>query len=60
MHCYGDINGDGLYDDKDAILILRVFLELDDISLDLNKNYYDLNNDGVINAKDAGLVYKRN
>lgn len=57
-YSYGDINGDGLYDDKDAILILRVFLELDDINLELNKNYYDLNNDGVINAKDAGLVYK--
>ncbi len=57
-YSFGDLNGDGLHDDTDAILILRVFLELDEINVKLNKNYYDLNNDGVINAKDAGLVYK--
>lgn len=57
-YSYGDLNGDGLYDDTDALLILRVYLELDEINLELNKSYYDLNNDGVINAKDAGLVYK--
>lgn len=57
-YSYGDLNGDGLYDDKDAILILRVYLQLDEINLELNTNYYDLNKDGVINAKDAGLVYR--
>ena len=59
-YSFGDLNGDGLYDDSDAILILRVFLELDNINLELNTNYYDLNKDGVINAKDACLVYKMN
>ena len=59
-YSYGDINGDGKYDDKDAVLILKVYLQIDKINVELNKNYYDLNNDGVINAKDAGLVYKIN
>ncbi len=59
-YSFGDINGDGNYDDADAILILRVYLELDDINVELNKNYYDLNGDGVINAKDAVLVYTMN
>lgn len=59
-YSFGDLNGDGNYDDTDAILILRVFLELDEINVKLNKNYYDLNNDGVINAKDAAIVYKMN
>ena len=54
----GDVNGDGIYDDKDAILILRVYLELDEIDLSISKDYYDLNGDGVINVKDAALVYQ--
>lgn len=58
-YSYGDINGDGIYDDKDAILILRVYLKIDEININLDKSYYDLNNDGVINAKDAGMVYKQ-
>lgn len=54
----GDLNGDGLYDDNDAILILKVFLEIDEINAALNKSYYDLNSDGVINTKDALIVYE--
>lgn len=57
-YSFGDLNGDGNYDDTDAILILRVFLEIDEINVKLNKNYYDLNSDGVINVKDAAIVYK--
>ena len=58
-YSHGDINGDGIYDDKDAVLILRVYLQIDEINVELNQNYYDLNNDGIINAKDAGLVYRQ-
>lgn len=48
-----DVNGDGYINAKDALFVLRLSLEYDDIGA-----RYDVNDDGYVNAKDALFILR--
>ena len=63
---YGDINGDGLINSLDAMLLSRYILEIlpELPQTDINGNPYDgnsaadLNGDGIINTIDSSLIQR--
>lgn len=50
---FGDLNNDGVLDNQDAIVILQVFFNASDMTVEVEKNECDFNDDGIVNAKDA-------
>ena len=52
----GDMDNDGILNSKDALAIIKNYLE---IEIGNNPLVADLNGDGYINAKDALIVLKK-
>lgn len=53
----GEVNGDGVIDSADALLILRHSLGLHELPLEVHANA-DCNQDGIIGSDDALLVFR--
>ena len=53
----GDVNGDGIINSADAILVLRYAVELGDLT-DTQKLAANVNKDAVINSADAILILR--
>jgi len=52
---YGDVNGDGMVDLRDATLIMQYYTKLVDLS-ELAISVADVNGDGIIDLRDATLI----
>ncbi len=53
---YGDVNDDGYIDGKDSVLLLKKFVEPDNVII--NEMNSDINRDGEVNEKDSDILLK--
>ncbi|MDQ2086999.1 CotH kinase family protein [Herbivorax sp. ANBcel31] len=54
----GDINGDGIIDSTDYVLLSRYILDISDIPVDNKLAVADLNSDGVIDSTDCVILQR--
>ena len=54
----GDVNGDGNIDSRDAILVLRSIIKLEELNKDQRASA-DVTGDGTIDSRDATLILQR-
>ena len=55
----GDINQDGIVDEKDSDLLMKYLAGYDDVRLTpVQKIIADVNSDGIVNGKDVTRIFK--